>query len=248
MTMTLGLRLRAMTLIALAASGLAWISLARADIGATMDAPLTMGLDAAMFLTLWLAMMFATMLPSVVPMITAFARVQEGRREGDRNVTLFVCGYFLVWTAVGAVAYAVARLAELVMMAPEVAERAPIGLALVIALAGAYQLSPLKSVCLSGCRSPLGFLLAHWRDGAAGALRMGAVHGTVCVGCCWLLFAALFPIGMMNLAAMAALTGLILVEKTFRHGRLVGQTVGFALAVYGLAAAIDPSLLALARM
>lgn len=244
MTTAIPLRLRAITLAALAASALAWVALAKATVPMPMDAPLTMGVDVAVFLTLWLAMMFATMLPAVIPMVHAFVRVQEGREGGAGRVAVFVAAYFILWTAVGALAYAAAALVEAAAMSdPGLAERGPTASAIVLIVAGAYQLSPLKSLCLSGCRSPLGFLLAHWQDGTSGTLRMGLRHGAVCVGCCWLLFAAIFPVGMMNLAALALLTGLILVEKTAPGGQRVGQLAGVALLAYGVAALMDPSIL-----
>ncbi len=244
MTTAVPLRLRVITLAALAGSALAWLALARATVPMPMDAPLTMGVDAVVFLALWLAMMFATMLPAVIPMVRAFVGVQEGHKGGPVRVAIFVAAYFILWTAVGAVAYAVAALLESAARSdPSLAERGPTAAAIVLILAGAYQLSPLKSLCLSGCRSPLGFLLAHWQDGARGALRMGLRHGALCVGCCWLLFVAVFPVGMMNLAALALLTGLILVEKTAPGGQRIGQLAGAALLAYGIAALVDPAIL-----
>jgi predicted metal-binding membrane protein len=106
----------------------------------------------------------------------------------------------------------VATSAELL---PETAAR--IGGAVLVA-AGLYQLSPLKDLCLSQCRTPVGFIMTSWRDGILGALRMGLRHGAYCLGCCWLLFAILFPLGMMNIAAMAAVTALVFAEKTLPWG------------------------------
>jgi predicted metal-binding membrane protein len=65
--------------------------------------------------------------------------------------------------------------------------------------AGLFQLTPLKHTCLKHCRSPLGFLLTDWRDGAWGAFLTGLRHGSYCLGCCWLLMALLFVAGVMNL-------------------------------------------------
>jgi predicted metal-binding membrane protein len=80
-------------------------------------------------------------------------------------------------------------------------------------VAAAYELTPLKHVCLEKCRSPLGFLLGAWRDGRAGALQMGTRHGAWCVGCCWALMASLFALGVMSLAWMALVAALIAAEK-----------------------------------
>jgi predicted metal-binding membrane protein len=96
-------------------------------------------------------------------------------------------------------------------------------------VAAVYELTPLKDVCLGKCRSPLGFLLGAWREGRSGALRMGARHGAWCVGCCWALMASLFALGVMSIAWMAFVAGLIAVEKTVPWRRV---------AVYGTAAAL----------
>ena len=236
------LRLQAITLVALACSALAWLALARVDVPMPMDEPLTLGLDIVTFLSVWVAMMLATMLPAIVPMTRAFARAQQGR-GGDASIVIFVGAYFLVWTSFGAVAYAVATALEAAAMAfPELTSVAPVAAAATLVLAGAYQLSPFKSICLTGCRSPLGFLLAHWRDGAMGALRMGARHAALCVGCCWLLFVALFPVGMMNLTAMALLAGLILAEKAVPFGDRIGRAAGIALVGYAIGGLMLPAL------
>jgi predicted metal-binding membrane protein len=98
-------------------------------------------------------------------------------------------------------------------------------------LAGVYQLSPLKDACLSRCRSPATFLSQHWRPGVAGALRLGALHGAWCVGCCWMLMALLFVFGVMNMTWVAALAVLVLAEKMLPRGEWVGRAVGLLLLV-----------------
>ncbi len=101
--------------------------------------------------------------------------------------------------------------------------------------AGAYQLSPLKSACLRQCRSPAQFLSRHWRPGAIGALRLGALHGAYCVGCCWLLMTLLFVGGIMNFAWIAALTLIVGVEKLLPGGEWLGRIAGVALIAWGAA-------------
>src|SRR5205823_5366121 len=100
-----------------------------------------------------------------------------------------------------------------------------------------------KEVCLRHCRSPLGFVMTHWRDGRSGAVRMGVRHGAYCMGCCWLLFLILVPIGVMNVAAMIAIALLVFIEKTTRPGRRVAQFAAVGLVVYGVAVTAHPSLL-----
>jgi predicted metal-binding membrane protein len=97
----------------------------------------------------------------------------------------------------------------------------------VLAFAAVYEVTPLKDACLGRCRSPLGFLLGNWRDGLGGAVVMGAKHGAWCVGCCWALMAALFALGVMSIAWMAFVAGLIALEKLLPWRRV---------ATYGTAA------------
>jgi predicted metal-binding membrane protein len=110
-------------------------------------------------------------------------------------------------------------------------------------VAALYELTPFKDVCLGKCRSPLGFLLGSWRDGPAGALRMGAAHGAWCVGCCWALMAALFALGIMSVAWMALVAGLIAVEKILPARRLAtwgtaGLLLGLGVLMLAVPAAI----------
>ena len=113
----------------------------------------------------------------------------------------------------------------------------------ILIVAGVYQLSPLKHLCLAKCQSPLAFIMTSWRNGYSGAFRMGLEHGVYCLGCCWLLFVILFPLGMMNVAAMAAITLLIFAEKSLPGGRRIGQLSAVALIAYGLLAVFVPQVL-----
>jgi len=110
-------------------------------------------------------------------------------------------------------------------------------------MASAYQLTPLKNACLTRCRGPLGFFLEHWRDGRAGAARMGALHGAYCVGCCWALMAVLFALGVMNLAWMAVVTALIAVEKLLPWRTRATAGVAVFLLVLGISVAVFPERL-----
>ncbi|TIT53658.1 MAG: DUF2182 domain-containing protein, partial [Mesorhizobium sp.] len=203
-------------LISIAAA--AWILLVWQQMGMDADMrmemySLTMGMRAPLFLAVWMIMMIAMMFPTAAPMILTFHTVQAGKRgRGETFVSswVFVAGYMLVWGVMGVIAFAGAAGAE--MLAGHVglstATAARIGGALLM-VAGVYQLSPLKDLCLAKCRTPIGFILTSWRDGYWGAVRMGLEHGLFCLGCCWLLFLALFPLGIMNVAAMAVVTLLV---------------------------------------
>ncbi|MEO8714097.1 MAG: DUF2182 domain-containing protein, partial [Acetobacteraceae bacterium] len=134
-------------------------------------------------------------------------------------------------------AEAIARRAAL---SPTTAAR--VGGAVLVA-AGLYQLTPMKDICLSKCRTPITFIMTAWRDGATGALRMGVLHGAYCLGCCWLLLVILFPLGIMNIAAMAAVTLLVFAERTLPRGRPVARVAAGALVVYGAVVIIAPWVL-----
>ncbi len=224
-------------LLALAAAAWAVLLWQQASADA-MATGLAMGMEAPLFLATWVAMMVAMMFPTAAPMILTFARVQDTRRQrGQASVPvwLFVGAYLLVWTLFGAVAYAAAAGAEaLAAQSMWLMENAGRVGGLVLVLAGLYQLSPLKRSCLSKCRSPLDFILGSWREGYAGAFRMGLEHGVYCLGCCWLLFVILFPLGVMNVAAMAVITLVIFAEKSLPAGRQAGRLAAAALVVYGL--------------
>jgi predicted metal-binding membrane protein len=150
----------------------------------------------------------------------------------------------VIWTAAGIVAYlgAVAAEAAAAHLAVSALAAARLGGALLIA-AGLHQLTPLKNVCRAKCRSPTGFILTSWRDRPIGAVLMGLLHGARCVGCCWLLFLILFPLGIMNIAAMALITLIVFAEKLWPGSALYGTTAAMlaygalALALPGLAAA-----------
>ena len=144
-------------------------------------------------------------------------------------------GYFLVWSAFSAVAAVVQWwLHETAVMSPAmVVASSQIGAAILIG-AGIYQLTPLKAACLTHCRGPLAFVMSHWRDGTAGAVRMGMRHGWYCVGCCWALMCVLFAVGVMNLLWVAALSIIVLAEKLIPGGPWLAQAGGVAMIVAGV--------------
>jgi len=165
------------------------------------------------FLGVWVVMMAAMMFPSVAPTVALYS--QMARRRWPGASLLFAGGYLLTWGAAGAAAYGAFAVGRETLGGPlawDAGGRWAAGATL--ALAAAYEVTPLKDVCLAKCRSPLGFLLGSWRDGRRGAVELGARHGAWCVGCCWALMAALFALGVMSLVWMAVVAALIAVEKT----------------------------------
>jgi predicted metal-binding membrane protein len=194
----------------------------------------------------WVLMMSAMMFPSIAPMVLTFALIQRRRRvrgATDRAVStgLFVAGYLVTWTAFGLLAYglfvALNSLSIAVLSWRHGGRYLAGG---VLVAAAVYQLTPAKDACLRRCRGPLAFLLTQWRDGARGALRMGAVHGAWCVGCCWALMAALFALGVMSLVWMIVVAGMIAVEKLLPWKALASRLVASALLVLGLGIALAP--------
>jgi predicted metal-binding membrane protein len=217
-------------LFALAA--VAWWS--TADRMAGMDAGPGTALGAlGWFLGVWVVMMAAMMFPSVAPTVALYARMTQ--RRGPIAPLVFAAGYLVTWTAAGLLAYGVFDLGRSLLgdaLAWDGAGQWLAGATLIVA--GVYELTPLKDVCLTKCRSPLGFLLGAWRDGLRGALSLGVRHGAWCVGCCWALMAALFALGVMSLAWMAFVAALIALEKTLPWPRSVAYGTALVLLVLGV--------------
>ena len=188
-------------------------------------------------LAMWWVMMAAMMLPSTAPVVLLYGRIrqQHASRGGIAGSWIFLAGYMLVWLGASAVATAIQIAVTRAGVIDPMTMRAasPFFSALTLIAAGIYQLTPAKNACLSECRSPAEYLSRHWRPGVSGALRLGMLHGRFCVGCCWLLMALLFVGGVMNLAWIAALAGLVAVEKLFRRGQLVGRLGGVILIAWG---------------
>ena len=220
----------------LALAGVCWLAVIR-QAGMAPGMGLTMGLTLPLFLLAWVAMMIAMMFPTAAPMILMFATVSAGKRQRAQPFVptwVFVSAYLVVWAGFGVVAYAAAAgAAALARQSPWVTGNAARLGGAVLVLGGLYQLSPLKNLCLSKCRSPLSFLLTSWRDGSGGAFVMGLRHGADCLGCCWLLFAILFPLGVINVAAMVGLTLLIFAEKSLPSGPVIARVAGVGLIAYG---------------
>lgn len=237
-----------LALAALAWAALVWQSRAGVTGGMAMGATgLTMGMSTALFLTTWIVMMVAMMFPTAAPMVLMFARISAGKREQGQPFVptwVFVGAYLLVWAVAGVVAYVAALAADgMAERSAWLTEHAAQLGGIVLILAGGYQVTPLKRLCLTKCRTPLAFIIGSWRDGYRGALRMGVEHGLFCLGCCWLLFVLLLPLGMMNIGAMALLTALIFAEKALPVGVAVSRAAAAGLLAYGALVVIVPAAL-----
>jgi predicted metal-binding membrane protein len=195
-----------------AVAGVGWVWTAQ-EMGG-MDAGPWTGLGSlGWFLGVWVVMMAAMMFPSVAPTVALYARLTQER--SPLRPWLFAGGYLLTWAAAGLAAYAVGVTTTKIAGDALACGNAGRGLAgATLIVAAIYEVTPLKDVCLGKCRSPLGVLLASWREGGYGAVRMGAKNGAWCVGCCWALMASLFALGVMSVSWMAFVAGIIAVEKT----------------------------------
>jgi len=187
---------------------------------------------------MWAVMMIAMMVPSAAPMILAFLTVNHRRQTSVRPlvpVVIFVFGYLAVWTAYSAVA-ALAQwgLHKAALLSPTMAANSPVVSGGLLLAAGVFQWTPLKRACLKGCRSPLSFLMSEWRDGRRGAFVMGLRHGSYCVGCCWVLMALLFVVGVMNLFWVGVIALFMIGEKIMAKGELLGRLAGVALVIGGV--------------
>jgi predicted metal-binding membrane protein len=226
-------RLGLVTLL-LALAVVAWWS--TADRMAGMDAGPGTALGAlGWFLGVWVVMMAAMMVPSLVPTTALYARMT--RYRGPDRALLFTGGYLLVWGAAGLVAYGLFVVGQSLFGGALAWHAGGRWLAAgVLAAAAVYELTPPKALCLAKCRRPHDLLARSWREGRLGALEMGSRHAGWCVGCCWALMAALFALGVMSLTWMAFVAVLITLEKTLPWRRLV--TWGTAAVLLALAIAV----------
>ena len=229
-------------LLALAAAAWAVLVWHHRDVNMDMASP-AMVLHAPLFLAMWAVMMVAMMFPTAAPMILAFQKVQAAKRQPDDafvSTWVFVTAYLLVWALAGIAAYAGVLVAEMasVRSALGPTSAAQFGGAFLM-IAGIYQLTPLKEICLSECRTPI--VMTSWHDDAAGAFRMGLLHGLYCLGCCWLFFVVLFPLGM-NVGTMAVVTLIIFAEKTLPWPTVVRYTGAVVLVLYGALVIASPLL------
>jgi len=196
----------------------------------------------ALMFAMWWIMMIAMMVPSATPMVLLYARTcRYAQNRGTMEPAIietgaFTAGYTLSWLAFSVAAvllqWALEKLGlfhAMMMWSTSTTLSAAF-----LILAGIYQLSPLKRVCLEHCRSPVEFLSKNWRNGRSGAVLMGLHHGLYCVGCCWFLMALLFAGGVMNLIWIVALAIMVLIEKLIPQGQYFARVVGICLLIAGM--------------
>ena len=208
------------------------------DVGMVMALkPWTAG-DALFMFAMWAIMMVGMMIPSAAPMILLYALVLRQRFPDVsvvRRTSFFLAGYLLVWAGFSMVATSAQwGLEQLALLSPMMTTTNAMFAGAVLIIAGAYQWTPYKDVCLKHCREPVWFLSELWRDGDGGALRMGIGHGGYCLGCCWALMGLLFVGGVMNLLCVAAVAAFVLFEKVMPFGKSMGKLSAMGLVVLGV--------------
>jgi len=221
-----------------------WSALTDDMAGMDMAVPLSV-FDGVVFVASWTVMMTAMMLPSALPMIALYAATQRtvpSPAARTMAVAQFTLVYLGLWALTGVPIYFVC--VSLGRLAPGARSY---GIAGMLVVAGMFQLSSLKRVCLRNCRSPLGFLLGHWRPGWRGSLTMGWSHAVYCLGCCWGLMVVLVAAGAMGLAWVLLIAAVVAGEKLVPRGEWIARAAGIALVLLGLAVAVRPELATVLR-
>lgn len=228
----------------LAAIGIAWAAAVAAQLtgaGALVhhDELLEGGpsplLASLLFLLAWQLMIAAMMLPTSLPLIGLFGSASSRAPRAWGAMAAFIGAYALVWSAFGALAFALdAGLHAAVESSALLGEYEWAIAGSVLVLAGGFQFAPLKDACLDKCRHPAQFLIRYYERGVGGGFRLGVRHGLYCLGCCWALMLVMFAVGVTSLLVMAALTALMVHEKTRPSGARAVPLTGVILL--GLAA------------
>ena len=255
----------------IATSALAWIaSINQPDMMVAMTTynPLSI----SVFTAGWTAGMAAMMFPAITPMVLMYNRFVTNRKNNRVNYSsvtiqeekegkatspsstsfpslrtiLFVGSYLLVWALTGIVLLlgwsAVMNNTIMTTGNNTVLIQYIYGSLLIIA--GVYQFTPLKRICIGYCESPMSFFMRRWRDGTSGAFKMGVYHGIYCLGCCWAYFLLMIALGWMNLLWMGLFAGIIFGEKIWSRGIWIARAAGIGLAITGVlvAAGMLPSI------
>jgi predicted metal-binding membrane protein len=189
-------------------------------------------LPALLYSAGWLLMLSAMMLPTTLPLLQRFQRAVSARADGTALCGLVIAGYLLAWSGFGVAAHILDAAVHLAAReATWLVLHGWLPGAVVLAIAGAFQFTRLKYRCLDRCRTPLGFIVAHWRGmrPRREAFRLGLDHGLFCVGCCWAIMLLMFVVGTANIGWMLVLGAVMALEKNAPWGRKVSQPLGAAL-------------------
>ena len=210
-----------------------------------------------LFTALWTAGMGAMMFPAISPMVLLYNRLISGKGNNNNptitvpvqkdniksgttyypKTILFVGCYLVVWTLTGIalfIGWSLVMNVATVIYPSLAKQNLTIVYGAIIIISGSYQFSPLKSTCLGYCESPLSFFMRRWKDGTAGAVKMGLQHGIYCLGCCWPYFLLMVALGWMNLLWMGLFAGIIFAEKIWKKGVWVARAAGIGLVTAGI--------------
>src|SRR5215210_6465752 len=245
----------------IATSALAWIaSINQPDMMVAMTSYNLLSIS--LFTASWTAGMAAMMFPAITPMVLMYNRfatnnrernqssltIQEEEKEGKTTsrpslpplrVILFVACYLLVWALTGIallLGWSIVMNSTIMTTGNSLLIQYLYGSLLIVA--GAYQFTPLKRICIGYCESPMSFFMRRWRDGTSGAVNMGVYHGIYCLGCCWAYFLLMVALGWMNLLWMGLFAGIIFGEKMWSRGIWVARVAGIGLAITGVLVAV----------
>ena len=218
-------------------------SAAAGDDMAGMYMPPTIA-DGLLYVAGWTVMMAAMMLPSALPMVVLYAATQRTIPNAPARAAA-VAGFTLVYLGLWALTGIPMYLGSVALgrFPPAI----PYGVALALVAGGVFQLTPLKQVCLRHCRSPLGFLLGHWRPGWRGSVAIGWAHAVYCLGCCWALMIVLVVAGAMGLPWVLAIAAVVAAEKLLPRGEWIARVTGVVLILLGVAVAWRPDLVMVLR-
>lgn len=193
--------------------------------------------DFAAATAMWVAMAFAMMLPAGAPLLSTYLDISGAARLKEMEVVspvVLIAGYISVWIAFALAATGVQwGLTAANAMSSDFALLHPVVGGLVLMGAGLWQFTPVKHDCLTKCRRPLTWFMANWRDDEAGVFRLGVQQGIFCLGCCWALMAVMFVVGLMNLAWMAVIAIVMVLEKVIPNPKPFVYGTGIALLIGG---------------
>ncbi len=218
-------------------------SMTKADEHMGMSGESHGAMPVSIFLTGWVVMMAAMMLPAVIPVVMVVVRWSRSQGQPQYRLAAFVAGYLLVWGMAGLLYYLLIETFARAIPSSEGGVRIA---ASILLLAGIYQFSPLKDRCLTACRAPLGFLMTHggrMARGSLGYIDVGARHGLFCLGCCWMLMVILVLLGVMNIFWMLLVAGVIFLEKGTRFGPGIAKLTGVTVSALAAALVVAPGLI-----
>jgi predicted metal-binding membrane protein len=186
---------------------------------------------------MWVAMIFAMMLPTAGPMILTYAEIADtGAQKGEpvASPLALTAGYMAIWFGFAAAATALqVALTRAALLDPAMGGASPLLSGAVFLAAGAYQFSALKHACITLCQRPFPFFLANWSSQPSGVFRLGLRQGIYCLGCCWAMMLLMFAVGVMNVVWMAAL-GLVMAAEKIATTTRFSRAVGAVLALIGV--------------